>query len=1193
MNLQMLNCAGLRFAVLDGRWAITCCFLGMCMLVEVANAQQEQLWNNQRKKWLPVKGDTLVVDSLSLVPGSLHIADVADSCFVPHELRGYLVWRHQPAEDSVWVTYRVFPEAIATPAYVHRPEGWKQGFVLNYPYVPDQNKDLSGTVFPGQLQYNGSLGRSISFGNAQSVILRSALNLQVSGYLGDSIRVQAAVSDQQLPVQPAGNTLTLQDLDEVYVRFIRNPYQLQAGDFDLEGRSYFMRFYKRLQGVEISKGFIDNDSSSSFSFRLAGAISRGIQARNIFQGQEGNQGPYPLHGNQGETPIIVLAGTEKVYLDGQLLQRGADQDYVMDYNTGQISFTPRRVITKDSRIQVEFEYANQHYVNAQWYAEGKWQAAPHLQMDMHVYSNTDNRRSPLLQPLDLKQQQFLRQVGAQVDQAFYPDAVPDTGLTTHVLYQRKDTVVNGIAYDSVYLYTTDETIDTLYNVSFSYVGPGKGDYILSNTLANGRVYSWVAPIQGQHQGEYVPAVLLVAPRSQQLVTLHMRGALSAHQTVEGEWAWSRVNVNTFAPASIAARQGMAAHFIFQDQRSVSHRSGQSASLRTQLGYDFVSHAFQALQPFREVEFNRQWGLPLDSILAPADEHLVSFSSGIFQPLGFNLQYLWQGYWRLGDEAPSGKVQFHGSSHQLAVQYIHPDFRINSQATITRVGSPGFATTLWKPQVLLSKSWRGTGTVQWAFTTGWTQEKNAMHVYPSDSLSSGSYDFQVSQFTLIRSSRADQIGMSGSYRLDKAPRGAAGFGMGSNSKTIRLYGSLNRPLHQLQWNVVYRSLQIRDSQFLFHQDSSLGSQRAGSQLIGQVVDHLMLGDGWIDHHVSYALAGGQQQQLSFTYVPVPAGQGQYEWVDYNHDGIPQVNEFQPATFADQGNYVRIYTPTTAFIPTRQVQWDEQLSIDPAKLWQEPTSWLQRILTQMRLESHLNRALQRLSSKGPFLNPFNMPADSIFISSHDNMSHALFLAPLSGAWNADYSFQATTHHELMLYGKELHRMRQHLAHVRWNFLTGYQLSLEWKAGNVLDSIAQLADQRYDYTFFGLAPGLQYVLASRFSASLLYGYERKQNLPTWGGEKYASHSLTGTCSWSQLTTTRVELSVSFNRIQFSGNTESPAGYSMLQGLSPGTNWLWHMGLIRRLAGNLEINLSYDGRKTGSARIIHTGTATLRAVF
>src|SRR5690606_36889126 len=118
------------------------------------------------------------------------------------------------------------------------PEGWKQGFVLNYPYVPDQNKDLSGTVFPGQLQYNGSLGRSISFGNAQSVILRSALNLQVSGYRGDSMRVQAAVSDQQLPVQPAGNTLTLQDLDEVYVRFIRNPYQLQAGDFDLEGRSY-------------------------------------------------------------------------------------------------------------------------------------------------------------------------------------------------------------------------------------------------------------------------------------------------------------------------------------------------------------------------------------------------------------------------------------------------------------------------------------------------------------------------------------------------------------------------------------------------------------------------------------------------------------------------------------------------------------------------------------------------------------------------------------------------------------------------------------------------------------------------------------------------------------------------------------------------------------------------------------------
>jgi len=1188
----MNSSARVCVALLSNRWVFVWwgCLLGWGWMGQAA-AQQHLLWNNQRVKRLAVVGDTLRIDSLSILPGTLRIAGIADSCYLPHELEGYLVWKRKPPADSVWVSYRVFHEALGAPIFFHKPDAWKQGFALNHPYTPEAEQAASEGLSPGRLQYNGSLGRSISFGNAQSVILRSALNLQVSGYLGDSIQVQAAVSDQQLPVQPAGNTVTLQDLDEVYVRFIRRPYQLQVGDFDLMGQTYFMRFYKRLQGIEISKERVDTGQSSGWTFRVAGAVSRGIQARNVFQGQEGNQGPYPLHGNQGETQITVLAGTEKVYLDGQLLQRGEDRDYVIDYNTGQISFTPRRLITKDSRIQVEFEYANQHYVNAQWYAEGSWQATPRLQLDMHVYSNTDNKRAPLLQPLDASQQLFLRRIGSQVDQAFYPDAVPDTSLTQHVLYRRIDTLVNGIRYDSVFLYSADGAADTLYNVSFSYAGPGKGDYVLGNTLANGRVYTWVAPVNGQHQGDYVAAVLLVAPRSQQLVTLHVRTECSSHSTVEGEWAWSRLNVNTFAPPSAAAQQGMAAHLSFRDQRSLARTGGKPIPLNTQVNYDFVSHGFQALQPFREVEFNRAWSLPLDSVLAPADEHLLSFSTGISRSKGLGLQYAWQGYWRLG-QASAQKVQLQGNSHQLTLRYLQPDFHVTSQATLTRVSSPFFTSTLWKPQLVFSKSWQGSGTTQWELTTGWNQEKNAMYLKPVDTLSPGSYDFQITRLDLSRTSQDNRVGISATYRLDHAPHGYTGFGMGSISKTIRLYGDMNHPMHQLQWNVAYRSLQVRDSQFLFHQDSSLTSHDAGTQLIGQLVDHITVG-GWMDHHLLYGLAGGQQQQLAFTYVPVPAGQGQYVWVDYNHDGIPQVNEFQPAVFADQGNYVRIYTPANTFIPTRQAQWDEQLSIDPSKWRLQSSSFLLQLLTHMRLESHLNISLQRAGSKGPLVNPFKQQTDSTLLQRQSLMSHSIFLQPPSGVWSADYTFQAIANRNFMIYGQESHITRQHISHARWLFLPGYEVSITWETGRMLDSINRVTDQRYDYRFMALTPMLQYMSGSAFRASLAYGYNHKQNRQEWGGETYTGQSVTGTCTWSQLSAIRLECSLSFNHVEFSGNAQSPAGFSMLQGLLPGTNWLWHLGIIRRLAGNLEINLGYDGRKTGYARIVHTGTATLRAVF
>ena len=65
-----------------------------------------------------------------------------------------------------------------------------------------------------------------------------------------------------------------------------------------------------------------------------------------------------------------------------------------------------------------------------------------------------------------------------------------TGLEqVHVLYRRIDTTVNGITYDSVYEYSVSTT-DTLYNLGWTYIGPGQGDYTQStNVAANGTVGS--------------------------------------------------------------------------------------------------------------------------------------------------------------------------------------------------------------------------------------------------------------------------------------------------------------------------------------------------------------------------------------------------------------------------------------------------------------------------------------------------------------------------------------------------------------------------------------------------------------------------------------------------------------------------------------------------------------------------------
>src|SRR5262249_1846612 len=91
------------------------------------------------------------------------------------------------------------------------------------------------------------------------------------------------------------------------------------------------------------------------------AIARGKYRRLEFMGTEGSQGPYALTDDAGAAEIVVLAGSETVWLDGRKLERGDDNDYTIDYSRGRIEFTRRHLITSESRIAVDYQFANEAY----------------------------------------------------------------------------------------------------------------------------------------------------------------------------------------------------------------------------------------------------------------------------------------------------------------------------------------------------------------------------------------------------------------------------------------------------------------------------------------------------------------------------------------------------------------------------------------------------------------------------------------------------------------------------------------------------------------------------------------------------------------------------------------------------------------------------------------------------------------
>ena len=112
-----------------------------------------------------------------------------------------------------------------------------------------------------------------------------------------------------------------------------------------------------------------------------------------------------------------------------------------------------------------------------------------------------------------------------------------------VRYRLTDTTVTGIYYDTVLVYSTNPD-SAIYKAGFSNVGQGNGNYSLVRSDANGRVFQWNAPVNGEPQGSYEPIKLLVSPKKNQMVTVGADYVFNPNSIITTEVALTNYNINT-------------------------------------------------------------------------------------------------------------------------------------------------------------------------------------------------------------------------------------------------------------------------------------------------------------------------------------------------------------------------------------------------------------------------------------------------------------------------------------------------------------------------------------------------------------------------------------------------------------------------------------------------------------------------
>ena len=404
---------------------------------------------------------------------------------------------------------------------------------------------VDGGLGADNLQVSGSKTVQVSSGTRRELTVDQNLRLNIVGQLTQDISVRAFLSDDNLPVVPEGNTEELRDIDKVLVELRGNRWAATLGDFVAERHgTVFGRYRRKLQGISAE------GSPGQGRFEVLAGSPRGRYRTLQIRGEESNQGPYQLGGSPG-TNLFVVAGSERVNLDGEVLVRGADRDYVIDYVKGTVTFTYQRMITAESTIVVEYEEGEGPYGRTVVGGGGgagftlPGTAVP-ADLGVRVIRERDDPRRLRTGTLGEDDEAILAAAGDDPDLAVAPGAtaaLPGEGLYDQQLVAGKIIYVHNPAGGD-------------WNLQVYYVGPGAGDYEIQQiTAAGDRIYEH----RGDGLGSYRIGRPLPLPESRSVMT--MTGSLGdtngAH--VNAEWDVSDHDRNLLSSLDDEDNRGQAAN----------------------------------------------------------------------------------------------------------------------------------------------------------------------------------------------------------------------------------------------------------------------------------------------------------------------------------------------------------------------------------------------------------------------------------------------------------------------------------------------------------------------------------------------------------------------------------------------------------------------------------------------------------
>jgi len=1028
--------------------------------------------------------------------------------------------------------------------------------------------------FGGNLKRSGSIVRGVNIGTNKDMTLNSGLNLQLSGKLTEDLEIVAALTDESTPIQPEGNTQTLREIDKVFIKF-NSPWVTGVlGDFNLTyAGAQFGSYSRKLQGVSL----LGNHEG----FELGGSVAstRGFFNFMSFVGQEGNQGPYQLLGRNNEKAIIVLAGTERIWIDGIKLIRGKNNDYVIEYGNGQIIFTNKQLITSESRIEVDFEYypATQKYTRNVYSGVSAGKILDNtINFRVSYYHEEDDPAKILETEGNLSEEELEVIKGAGDD----PLAASVNGATyigdSLGYYIKIDTLLNNEVY-SYYKYVGEGKGD--YVVTFSSVGSGLGDYLREGL----GIYRWV----GVGKGDYQPIELLPLPSKHQLLDVQMGFQPFKKFQINAEAATSYLDKNIISDINDKNNQGNAYSLSVNldaiDLRPVNLNLG---ILSFALNSKYIDKKFQPIDRLNQPDFVRYWNL-LPETQTDNQEESVEFKTTYLPWNWLNLQggigkfkkTSFNSFRYMGEARVDAENWFRGLlSHEL----IKSNRLLTNNEWLRQKVDLNKDVVIFQPAVFVSREERKN--IEGELISGFTFTDIGARVKL--------INLPLLEGYLQYNQRKDDVFVPELF-----------------GRKIHQSTSWTRRLHLalVEWNRFsgYLDISLRKKDY-----TKFFEEFQGDTLKKDYLDFALQDTSWQDRETNlvefmiknfqwdraldiqwqYRFSVGQTALREKVYIEVQEGRGNFRYDEDLNEYVPDPN----------GNYVLFIIPTGNFEPITQLGTSLRLLLDPRRVLKKPESGITKVLAQLSSDSYLRIEEE---SKDENLSNIYFLKFSTFQGANTLKGSIIYNQDL---WlmrqNQNHSFRLRYRYRDDLFNQFLETQdNESRLSIERSIWANYRIIEKLKAQSSLSNIliyrnnkanevrnrdinSNKINQNFSYR---PDPSWEFGVESEYGQEIDFANQKDLKIEYGRTLLRTSYAILGK---GKISATYDYQMVNVLKNQF--NVSIP--FEMAGGKKEGVSKSWQLRGEYTIAENVVISLFYNGRDdAGFNKVIHTGQAEIRAYF